>query len=109
MSGTLVSEGYNLEISPSNVLTATTDLHATKPLLGPLANNGGSTLTQMPLRGCPAIDAGNPAFAPRPATDQRGGPRMRNGRIDIGAVEAMPPELPRISIANATVQEGNNG
>ncbi len=57
------------------------------PLLAPLANNGGRTLTHALLPGSPAIDAGNNAHAW--AFDQRGPgfPRVVNGRADIGAFE----------------------
>jgi hypothetical protein len=56
--------------------------------LGALANNGGPTLTMLPLTGSPLIDAGDPAFSGL-ATDQRGTgfPRIVNGRVDIGAAE----------------------
>ena len=59
------------------------------PLLGPLADNGGPTLTHLPLPGSPLIDAGDPGFTPPPDFDQRGDgfPRVVGGRIDIGAVE----------------------
>ncbi len=40
------------------------------PQLGPLAANGGPTLTMALLPGSPAIDAGDDANCP--ATDQRG-------------------------------------
>jgi hypothetical protein len=58
------------------------------PQLGALANNGGPTMTMLPLAGSPLIDAGDPAFSGL-ATDQRGAgfPRVINGRVDIGAVE----------------------
>lgn len=56
------------------------------PKLGPLQNNGGPTETHYLLAGSPAIDTGDPAFTPPPATDQRGDPRVVN-IIDIGAVE----------------------
>ncbi len=59
------------------------------PLLGPLANNGGSTLTLLPLLGSPAINAGDNASCP--AFDQRGFPRPMDGICDIGAMEwALP-------------------
>src|SRR5438270_8966073 len=58
------------------------------PRLGPLQDNGGPTATRLPLPGSPLINAGDPAFQPPPATDQRGRPRVQNGRIDIGATEA---------------------
>ena len=55
--------------------------------LGALRNNGGPTLTHVPLGGSPAVDAGDPLFNGFGLTDQRGSPRVANGRIDIGAVE----------------------
>jgi len=66
------------------------------PLLGPLQNNGGPTLTHALLPGSPAIDMGDPAamagVGDVPLTDQRGGlyTRVFGGRIDIGAVESQP-------------------
>ena len=73
------------------------------PLLGPLQDNGGPTLTHALLPGSPAIDSGDPAFDPLdpdgdPLTDdalpydQRGEyfDRVDNGRIDIGAYESQP-------------------
>jgi hypothetical protein len=59
------------------------------PQLGALANNGGPTLTMLPLTGSPLINAGDPAFSGL-ATDQRGTgfPRIVGGRVDIGAVES---------------------
>lgn len=72
------------------------NVFATDPLLGPLQNNGGPTLTRLPLTGSPLIDAGDPAFTGPPNTDQRGTgfARIVNGVVDIGATEyaaAAPP------------------
>ena len=53
------------------------------PLLGPLADNGGTTLTHNPLLGSPVVDAGGLTSSVR---DQRGITRDLNG-VDIGAVE----------------------
>ncbi|HRQ36696.1 MAG TPA: choice-of-anchor Q domain-containing protein [Chloroflexota bacterium] len=53
--------------------------------LGPLADNGGPTLTHMLLPGSPTIDAGTADGAP--TTDQRGLPRPVGSAPDIGAVE----------------------
>ena len=70
------------------------------PLLGPLADNGGPTMTHALLPGSPAIDAGNNALAVDAAgspllTDQRddGFARLTDGdnngtdTVDIGAFE----------------------
>ena len=65
------------------------NLFGLDPLLGPLADNGGPTQTLLPARNSPVVDAGDPAFAPPPATDQRGRPRVVHGRVDIGAVERL--------------------
>jgi hypothetical protein len=65
------------------------------PLLGPLEDNGGPTLTHALLSGSPAIDAGNNAYATD--WDQRGPgyPRIVNGIIDIGAFEVQAPAASR--------------
>ena len=56
-SGTVTSSGHNLDSDGSCGLTGTGDLSSTNPLLGSLADNGGSTLTHALLPGSPAIDA----------------------------------------------------
>ena len=61
-------------------------------LLGPLADNGGPTLTHLPQPGSPAIDGGTNANCP--AVDQRGLARTgpgAGGRCDVGAVEYQAP------------------
>jgi hypothetical protein len=63
------------------------------PLLGPLADNGGPTLTHALLPGSPAIDAGNPAIPNPPPTDQRGFARIYGPAIDMGSFEAQPLEV----------------
>ena len=57
------------------------------PLLGPLDDNGGPTLTHALLPGSPALDAGDNTDAPE--WDQRGEgyARIVNDVIDIGAFE----------------------
>ncbi|MFP4322774.1 MAG: choice-of-anchor Q domain-containing protein, partial [Anaerolineales bacterium] len=53
--------------------------------LGPLANNGGPTLTHLPNAGSIAINTADDSFcAPN---DQRGVARPQDGRCNIGAVE----------------------
>jgi hypothetical protein len=70
-----------------------------RPSLGPLADNGGPTLTHALYPNSPAINAGDPnAMAGVdgvPVHDQRGAPftRVFGGRIDMGAVEYLPAGL----------------
>ena len=56
------------------------------PLLEPLADNGGLTLTHLPAPGSPVIDAGDPLIDDEALLDQRGMPRVVSV-IDIGSVE----------------------
>jgi len=84
-SGLLVDSGHNLSSDASCSLTNIGSLNGTEPLLGPLADNGGPTLTMALLAGSPAIDAGDSAAAP--PTDQRGVPRPFGAAADIGAYE----------------------
>ena len=99
--GTIATHGYNLSSdNGSGFLTNATDHINTDPLLGPLADNGGPTLTHAPLPGSPAIDKGNSFGA---TTDQRGEPRsfdftsIANATggdgSDIGAFEVGRPKL----------------
>jgi hypothetical protein len=55
------------------------------PRLGPLADNGGPTLTHALLPDSPARGAGSPTNTP--PTDQRGLPRVVGGEIDIGSFQ----------------------
>src|SRR5580765_798716 len=89
-NATVTSHGYNISSDDgSGFLIGPGDQINTDPLLGPLQDNGGPTLTHLLLPGSPAINAGNPGFTPPPFFDQRGPgfDRVVNGRIDIGAIE----------------------
>jgi hypothetical protein len=57
-------------------------------LLGPLANNGGTTQTHLPQAGSAAIDNGTGTGAPD--EDQRGVGRPQAGLYDVGSVEVDP-------------------
>jgi hypothetical protein len=96
--GSVVSHGYNLSSDDGGeFLKGTGDQLNTDPMLGPLQNNGGPTLTHDLLAGSPAIDTGDPNFTPPPLNDQRGPTytRVFNGRIDIGSLEVQPkPPIP---------------
>ena len=88
--GEINSHDYNLFGDPSGMTLVgqvTHTLTNTNPLLGPLMDNGGNTLTHALLSGSPAIDTGsctdilgNPVD-----TDQRG--YFRFSPCDIGAYE----------------------
>ena len=90
--GTVTSHGYNLSSDDGGgYLNGPGDQINTDPLLGPLQDNGGPTLTHAPLPGSPAIDAGDPNFTPPPFRDQRGACFHRVfRRIDVGSVETQP-------------------
>lgn len=68
--------------------------HTGNPMLGPLEDNGGVTLTHALLPGSPAIDAVPAVYCSLP-TDQRGAPRPVTPsddelHCDIGAYELQP-------------------
>jgi hypothetical protein len=94
-SGTIGSNGTNLDSGTSCGFSAVGDLSNVDPLLGTLADNGGPTATHALSSGSPAIDAANNSGCP--ATDQRGVLRTvdgdGNGSVlcDIGAFEMTDP------------------
>ena len=87
----LTTTYFSLEDGNDCGLSISGNITNTNPLLGPLADNGGSTLTHALLVNSPAIDSGDNASCP--TTDQRGAPRPFDGDgdetavCDIGAVE----------------------
>jgi hypothetical protein len=93
--GAVASDGYNLSSDNTCSLDNTGDMNSTDPMLGPLQNNGGPTMTTALLSGSPAIDAGNPSGCTDGQgyllkTDQRGKPRPDpedTGGCDMGAYE----------------------
>jgi hypothetical protein len=99
----LTSLGHNVEDADSCGLAEPGDLTEADPMLFPLADNGGPTLTHALLEGSPAIDAADPDACPD--RDQRGGPRPFDGdgvngaACDIGAYESgaqAPPPPPHV-------------
>jgi hypothetical protein len=79
-SGVLDSDGS----CPDAMLTA-------DPRLGPLADNGGGTLTHALAFLSPAVDAGSGDDCP--GSDQRGIARPYNGVCDLGAFEYREAEM----------------
>jgi predicted outer membrane repeat protein len=84
VAGSFTSEGFNLigDATCSSGFGGTDKINQA-PMLGPLQDNGGQTLTRALLTGSPALDAGDPANVGD--TDQRGFQRV--GQPDIGAYE----------------------
>ncbi len=82
----LTSGGHNLVQDGSCSPAASDQVFNGDIHLGPLANNGGPTLTHALLPGSPAIDAADASASP--ATDQRGVTRPQGAGPDIGAYEA---------------------
>jgi hypothetical protein len=96
--GMIASGGHNLSSDNTCGLSAAGDMMNTNPLLGPLEDNGGPTLTHLPLPHSPAINNGDNNGCP--TTDQRGIVRPQKGICDIGAVEVEFPHtiyLPFVS------------
>jgi VCBS repeat-containing protein/predicted outer membrane repeat protein len=85
--GHITSRGNNLigTTTGCSVIGLPSDLLNVAPKLGPLADNGGPTLTHELLPGSPAIDAVPTTTAP--STDQRGVLRPQGLAADIGAFE----------------------
>jgi len=86
-----IDEGYNLADDNSCIFRPGSTSSVGTPDLGPLADNGGPTLTMSPMVDSPAIDkipfGGINGCGTTITTDQRGVPRPQGFRCDIGAVE----------------------
>lgn len=84
----ITSLGYNFDGSNTCAFSATGDITFTAALLGPLANNGGSTFTHALLTGSPALNKipfGTNGCGTTVTVDQRGFARI--SPCDIGAFE----------------------
>lgn len=97
-SGVTVNPAFGNNLVGSSALVLPAGTLTTDPLLGPLANNGGPTLTHALGAGSPAIDTGNNGASL--TTDQRGVgfARVVGAAADIGAFEVQmvltePPRL----------------
>lgn len=96
--GAIVSTGYNLEDQNTCGLANKGDQVDTDPLLGPLQDNGGNTMTMLPADNSPAVNAATMNGAPK--TDQRGVPRPQGPGPDVGAVEVFGGTAPVITSAD---------
>jgi CSLREA domain-containing protein len=81
--GLLVSAGHNTASHDRCDPTGAGDQSFTDPLLGPLQDNGGPSLTRAPLTGSPLIDSAGTCTG----LDQRGIVRPQGVECDRGAVE----------------------
>jgi hypothetical protein len=109
---TIMSDGYNVSSDDgASYLNGPGDQINTDPMLGPLQDNGGPTLTHALLPGSPAINAGDPNFTPPPLYDQRGPgfDRVVAGRIDIGSFEVQEPLSTPTPTATATATPTSTG
>lgn len=92
--GLSFSDGYNIDSDNTCKLTEGSDMPMTDPMLGPLADNGGPTLTHALLYGSPAIDAGD-CDGGTVTEDQRSVERPQGEACDIGAFEYRDRYCPR--------------
>ena len=83
--GTLTDAGHNISSDGSANFESGTSFNFTDPLLLPLANYGGPTMTMALSSGSPAIGFGTSTGAPM--IDQRGVLRPSGPDTDIGAYE----------------------
>lgn len=118
--GAFTSGDYNL-IGTGNATGSfdqpTDQTGVTDPKLGPLQDNGGPTRTHLPAPDSPAVDAGNEFTGL--GTDQRGALRPQDDPdaanaaggdgSEVGSVELETDPPPSLSIADASVTEGNSG
>ncbi len=89
-TGSITSGSHNIDSDGTCVTDGVNNDITADPLLDPLQNNGGPTLTHALLPGSPAIDAGHDAVCAAPpvnGVDQRGVSRPQGEACDIGAYE----------------------
>jgi hypothetical protein len=119
--GTIISDGFNLSSDDSCGFTAGGDRQSIEPDLGPLANNGGPTLTHALPLSSPAVDQGSAALSgshPALTTDQRGQARpVEQATVnaaggdgsDIGAFELEAQTVNAYALAVSTSGSSGQG
>jgi len=95
IGGGSISSNVNNLIEDASCKNNSVGFVSGDPTLGPLDDNGGQTRTHALLPGSTAIEAGDNASCL--ATDQRTVSRPQMGRCDIGAYEAAPQPVLRLT------------
>ena len=88
-TGPTLSSGDNLDSDDTCAFPIGDNLINIDPLLGPLQDNSGPTLTHALLPDSPAINTVSLGACPPPETDQRGFGRPQGFSCDIGAYEVL--------------------
>jgi hypothetical protein len=101
--GTITDGGFNVSSDGSANFNSGSSFNFTDPLLGPLADNGGPTLTMALSFDSPAVDFGTAVGAP--ATDQRGFARPALLGVDMGAYELQAATIQRPLLT--LIRQGN--
>ncbi len=104
VGGTVTDRGGNLSTDLNPLLTSTTSLRLTNPLLSGLASNGGPTQTMAIATNSPAINRGVADFCP--PLDQRGTNRL--DACDIGAYETAVRDIPASVLNSLSVSRQTN-
>ncbi len=108
-AGTVTGQSRNLiETTAGHSITNGTNgtIVGFDPLLGPLANNGGPTLTHRLRAGSLAIDAGGAAGTV--TTDQRGFARPLGAAADIGAFESLGGSVASVVVDTLVDEDDGN-
>jgi hypothetical protein len=101
-TATITREGAN--VSDDDTCGGPAEIIIGDPKLGPLANNGGATLTHALLVGSPAINAGSSCSV---SVDQRYVPR--DALCDLGAFEFTTPTTVTMTIDPTVAVNQSNG
>lgn len=110
-TGTMLAESTSQDAITGNLVGDPDGSGSIDPMLSALADNGGPTMTHMPLPESPTIDAGDPnfdaaAYQPALLHDQRGSAfsRVNGSYVDMGAVEAVILVAEDLDFGDAPIQ-----
>ena len=105
-AGSTVGIGVNLVGLAANCDFTAGIVMTGNPMLGPLQDNGGPTLTHLPMAGSPVINVGSNEHIPDGVTRDQRGPlylRIDGGNVELGAVE-VTSALPQVIFADSLEQ-----